>query len=381
MGRKGTGVEVRETSIRLSFTTENGPQKKTLCINGQPAKPTQANIKYAHRVAYEIREKIKAGVFVMSEYFAADSSSPGLTVSSQLETYLGSLRVERSTLKGYMSAARFWSTTIGDKSMRTLKHSDALKALAARPMLSGKTIANYVSVLRDSLQLAVSDRVIAENPIGEIKAPHQKPPIDPFTKDEAEAIISDMFKHYPPAVGNYIETQFFTGLRTSEGIGLRWANVDLQSAHILVSEAVVNGHEKASTKTNRSRAVILNSRAEAAITRQKAHTLLEGGYVFNDPRRGLPWTKEQFFTRYYWLPTLKRLGIRYRRPYNTRHTYATMMLMAGMKPGFCAKQLGHSVKVFFSTYAKWIESEDDAREMGLLEASISPGSSLRKQGI
>ena len=47
---------------------------------------------------------------------------------------------------------------------------------------------------------------------------------------------------------------------------------------------------------------------------------------------------------------MKALGIRYRPPYNTRHTYATMMLMAGMTPAFCAKQLGHSVDIFLRTH-------------------------------
>jgi integrase len=35
--------------------------------------------------------------------------------------------------------------------LRTLKHSHVLTAIADRPDLSGKTINNYVSVLRDAL--------------------------------------------------------------------------------------------------------------------------------------------------------------------------------------------------------------------------------------
>lgn len=45
-----------------------------------------------------------------------------------------------------------------------------------------------------------------------------------------------------------------------------------------------------------------------------------------------------------------------RRQYDTRHTYATMSLMAGMSPAFIANQLGHSVKMLLSTYAKWPNS-------------------------
>jgi integrase len=67
--------------------------------------------------------------------------------------------------------------------------------------------------------------------------------------------------------------------------------------------------------------------------------------------------------------------MRYRPPYNTRHTYATMMLMAGMTPAFCAKQLGHSVEMFLRTYAKWIDGGQNALEMGRLEAAIAPSAS------
>ena len=46
--------------------------------------------------------------------------------------------------------------------------------------------------------------------------------------------------------------------------------------------------------------------------------------------------------------------------------------MAGIQPAFCAGQMGHSVEVFLSTYAKWIPGAGDAAEMGKLEAILVP---------
>ncbi len=68
-----------------------------------------------------------------------------------------------------------------------------------------------------------------------------------------------------------------------------------------------------------------------------------------------------------WQPPLKALGIRYRPPYNARHTYATMCLMAGMAPAFIAKQLGNSVQILLSRYARWIDGEGDWAEMSKLK--------------
>lgn len=48
--------------------------------------------------------------------------------------------------------------------------------------------------------------------------------------------------------------------------------------------------------------------------------------------------------------------------------YATMCLMAGMNPAFIANQLGHSVQMLLSTYAKWLNSTSDWAELQKLES-------------
>jgi len=112
--------------------------------------------------------------------------------------------------------------------------------------------------------------------------------------------------------------------------------------------------------------------AMEALQRQKAHTYLAGAHVFHDPKTAEAWTYVKITDiRSFWQATLKKTGIRYRRPYNMRHTYATMGLMSGVKPGFMAGQLGHSLRMFFTVYAKWISGSDDDREMAKLEQAIS----------
>ena len=64
--------------------------------------------------------------------------------------------------------------------------------------------------------------------------------------------------------------------------------------------------------------------------RQRKHTRIRDEHVFLDLRCDEPWLQERAFMRSYWEPTLRRLGMRHRPPYNTRHSYATMTLMAGM---------------------------------------------------
>jgi integrase len=386
MGRTGSGVEVRENSLRIQFVLDGRTVRRTLVVADEPMSPTPSNIKYARRLVAEIRDKIRLGNFSIAEYFPATGNvGHPTTLGDQLDTWLDSKRLEASTRAGYESAIKFWkgaavgkqAIAMGEKALRALKPSDIMTVLAARSELTGKTVNNYVSVLREALDLAVIDKVLTGNPADSIaRAKYQKPLPDPFTREEVERIIAHMAQHYPDQVVNYVEFKFFTGLRTSESFGLRWRNVDLPSKQILVTQAIVRGIEKDNTKTNTARHVALNSRSLTALQRQRKHTQVAGAHVFLDPRYGTAWLEERAFRRSFWEPTLKHLAIRYRPPYNTRHSYATMMLMAGMWPAFCARQLGHSVEMFLRTYSKWLDGDQNALEMNRLETALGANSSL-----
>jgi integrase len=56
-----------------------------------------------------------------------------------------------------------------------------------------------------------------------------------------------------------------------------------------------------------------------------------------------------------WYPTLDALGLRRRRPYQTRHTAATLWLAAGESPEWIARQMGHtSTQMLFRTYSRYV---------------------------
>ncbi|MNJ24871.1 hypothetical protein D3C77_193000 [compost metagenome] len=78
---------------------------------------------------------------------------------------------------------------------------------------------------------------------------------------------------------------------------------------------------------------------------------------------------------------LDELNIRARWQYNCRHTYATMCLMAGMNPAFIANQLGHSVQMLLSTYARWINSSTDWSELGKLESKLVGTKSVQTETV
>ena len=94
--------------------------------------------------------------------------------------------------------------------------------------------------------------------------------------------------------------------------------------------------------------------------------------MWDDPRNdGGPWVDERPFRRSYWTPTIKRLGIRYRKPYQCRHTNATMRLMAGQRLGYAAQQMGHTVDMFVHTYTRWINDGHSSLEDQKLEQFLA----------
>lgn len=135
MGRTGSGVEARDSSIRIDLSVGGQRVRGTLTVAGKPLKPTPANLKYAARVAAEIREKMRHGTYRHADYFPAttQASSSRDTIGQALDTWLATLAGRpESTLRGYRFAVDWWKSKIGGKPLPTLLRSDILTARNVR---------------------------------------------------------------------------------------------------------------------------------------------------------------------------------------------------------------------------------------------------------
>ena len=103
------------------------------------------------------------------------------------------------------------------------------------------------------------------------------------------------------------------------------------------------------------REVLLLPPALAALTAQKAYTFLADHRVFHCPYTGKPWETSEQIRRSAWQPLLKKAGVRYRYPYQTRHTYASMLLSKGENMLWVANQMGHAdTEMVMKKYGKWL---------------------------
>ncbi|WP_421794240.1 Arm DNA-binding domain-containing protein [Hydrocarboniphaga effusa] len=182
----------------------------------------------------------------------------------------------------------------------------------------------------------------------------QRQDVEPFTVNETQAILARVRPDYRP----YLTFRFFTGVRSGEAHGLKWKHVDFERRQILVRETFLNGRTEY-TKTDGSQREIHMSQAvyDALMSMKPSDDKVEAPiaecYVFCT-RNGLPVDNTNFNDRV-WKPLLRNLGLKYRRPYQMRHTCATLWLAAGESPEWIARQLGHTTtEMLFRTYSRYV---------------------------
>jgi len=215
--------------------------------------------------------------------------------------------------------------------------------------LSPSRINHIMTPLRVMLNEA-ADRYDFTSPWKNIKALKVgRTEVDPFNLQEVEQVIA----HAPKKYKAYYITRFFTGLRTGEIDGLMWKDVNIDNKTITVNQSLVRG-ELSDVKTEGSyRVVILTDRVTEALREHKKTAYLKDKYVFtNDKRRPLNY---QTVSKSVWYPTLHRAKLRPRNPYQTRHTYATLLLASGEAPEWIANQMGHTTTtMLFRVYSRYV---------------------------
>ena len=367
-----SGLEYRGDSIRISFYWRGRRCRETLRLE-----PNLANRTYASRLRAEILRKIELGSFRYADYFpdsplAQQEQAPSTIFKDVAETWLATGGFAKATRNGYRKILEQRSyPEIGDAPIASVGYLKLLELLPAdEEGLTKKTRNNVLVCIRRPFDIAHVGGVIHMNPALRLKYLRtQVPPPDPFDPQEVDAIITGLERRCGEQPANYAGVGFYVGPRPSEQIAFAWPDIDWRTKIQRISRAVVLREEK-DTKTDRVRDHELSGLALHYLERQRAHTQLRGPSVFLDPVTGKTYNDDKPFRERYWRPTLKILGIRYRVPYQMRHTYATMAIMAENNPTWIARQMGNSPAIMWKHYGRWLERVDRGRERKKLDAFL-----------
>jgi len=256
------------------------------------------------------------------------------------------------------------------------------------------TVNYYMTTIAGMFQFAADHGYLEASPFEGIK-PLKKARVepDPLTRDEFIRLI-DACRHQQTK--NLWSLAVYTGVRHGELLSLAWEDIDLKAGTITVRRNYTKLGEFTLPKTEASTNRVIHLiepavsvlRNQAEMTRLgKQHRidvqLREYGrterhdctFVFNPQ---LVRRSEQVGFVYKvdsigdsWDAAVKRAGIRHRKAYQSRHTYACWSLSAGANPSFIASQMGHaSAQMVFNVYGAWM-ADSSSEQIAMLNQKLA----------
>ncbi len=202
--------------------------------------------------------------------------------------------------------------------------------------LSPSRVRNIRAVLTGIFKDALIDEIIDKNPVSLISVPKiEKTKITPFSQEEIFKILNNSQGQNR----NFFALGFFTGMRSGEMIGLKWSDIDFTRVEINISRGIRMGRISATKTIGSIRTIDIIGSLMPFLLEQKKLTG-DCEYVFvNDKKEHIYDIKRIRDT--HWKKTLKKAELKYRTIYQTRHTFATVMLENGEDILWVSNMLGH----------------------------------------
>jgi integrase len=248
------------------------------------------------------------------------------------------------------------------------------KAVAIRDSLISKvtldTAKRLLTLISACCNWAVKSGLLTANPFSgmasDLTRPKTSKDIHPFSPIERDAILEAFrnhrnHRHYQ----HFVEFLFLTGCRTGEAIALKWKHVANDFSSITFAQSYSSKLKiSKGTKTGKVRKFPCNAMLRTLLASIKPSDAKPEQLVFTSPT-GLPINNSKF-TNQVWkgckvgkksykgiLSGLVEDGSIdvYRCLYNTRHTFITLMLEAGLTIPQVAKLVGNSPEILLKHYA------------------------------
>ncbi|MEH4265878.1 tyrosine-type recombinase/integrase [Klebsiella aerogenes] len=408
-----TGVENHGGTLRIWFVFKGKRVRESL---GVP--DTAKNRKVAGELRTSVCFAIRTGTFDYAAQFPDSTNlklfgvgKKEITVKELEGKWLDLKRMEicANALNRYESIIRNFIPMLGENRLVTSVTKEELLYIR-KDLLTGYqnsangkkpakgrsvvTVNYYMTTIAGMFQFAADHGYLETNPfdgIKPLKKARAEP--DPLTRDEFIRLI-DACRHQQTK--NLWSLAVYTGMRHGELVSLAWEDIDLKAGTITVRRNYTKLGEFTLPKTAAStdRVVhliqpainILKNQAEMTMMGKQHHIEVqlreynrsvnhECTFVFNPQivRRcdqvGFIYKVDSVGDS--WDAAMKRAGIRRRKAYQSRHTYACWSLSAGANPSFIANQMGHaSAQMVFNVYGAWM-ADSSAEQIKMLNQKLA----------
>jgi integrase len=219
-----------------------------------------------------------------------------------------------------------------------------------------ETIRKTLAMLQGVLERGVEWGRIASNPARFVRKPPQgrTRTISPLSPVAVERLRREMLRREWKRDAALVSVLAYAGLRPSEALALRWRDIGLKT--IRVDKSLSLGTE-GDTKTRRARNVQLLAPLAEDLKewRRAAGKPPENSLVF-PTREGAPWADHDFrnWRKRRYTVAANAVGVS-GRPYDLRHSMASLLLAEQRNPVEVAAQMGHTLQTLFNTYSHVIE--------------------------
>lgn len=283
------------------------------------------------------------------------------TVAQYAELFLSTKKVlvKESTFIRYDSIIRNQILPLfGTRDISSIKLAEIKRWfnywISERSSATAIYIANTFSAI---FKEAFYDEAIDKNPFDYIKRPKKvQGGAKPFGIETIKLLIDNTEDEW---FKNFLALSFFTGLRTGEAVALKWDDIDLLSQELEVKRSRRYGKDN-TPKTQKSiRVVPIFDELLPYLKSQRELTQdSESDYVFLS-MYGTPFNDGNRIRDYHWKKLLEKVELPYQRLYDTRSSFATMMLSSGkFSINHIAQMLGHTnVDMIIHKYNKFIPAE------------------------
>jgi integrase len=193
-------------------------------------------------------------------------------------------------------------------------------------------------------------------------------PHRPEARPLAPSAIERMRRASSPRDATLISVLAYGGLRPGEALALQWRDIRKQT--LLVERSLAFGEAK-DTKTAAHRTVRLLAALASDLREWRLRSGRPGERELVFPSKaGGPWTLSayQSWRRKAFRRALEDAHVSSGRPYDLRHSFASLLLYEGRSVIYVARQLGHDARLTLSIYGHVIDELEETPHLPAEEA-------------
>ena len=286
-----------------------------------------------------------------------------------LKSLSGLKKTSQITAKQRLINARvfFKNKSIKDISKKDIREFyEFLENLSLKGDFSTAYIKAQALSLNRVLEHAYENDYIELNPFFKKRyAKEKKKELFPFSEKE----IISLLIHSRAEIRLYLHIGLLCGARTGEILALQFKHFDFENKKIIIDQSVNNISGINTCKTSNSHRKIdllphLEDEILKEIEKRKSQNRFDHeAFLFdlkfkNEPIKNF----QNSILKVQYVQLLSDLNIPYRSIYNTRHSFASLMLNKGENIMWVSNMLGHTnAQTTWSFYSKYMENENNKR--------------------